>query len=62
MAMSETSTKERWCWNITRGCVLLMVLSVVTFLVVLFATLFTKDITRVSLQDGSTQACFLKAN
>jgi len=60
--MAIESTKERWYWQIARLAVCGIVLFVAIFTSVLLVTLFTKDQLRLSLQDGSTQSCFLKSH
>lgn len=60
--MKIEQTKERWFWKSARFAVVAIVLFCLLFTVVLLVTLLTKDQLRLSMQDGSTQACFLKSH
>lgn len=60
MYMQIESIKEHWYWRLTRIAIATSVAGYIVFTVVLVVTLLTKDTVRLSMQDGSTQACFVK--
>ena len=60
MYMANDSIKEHWYWNLTRLSIVLGTAGYLVFVVVLVVTLLTNDTIRVALQDGSTQACFVR--
>ena len=60
MYMANESIKEHWYWNLTRVAIATSVAGYIVFTVVLVVTLLTKDTVRLSMQDASTQACFVK--
>lgn len=58
--MEIESIKEHWYWSLARISIVVGVVAYVVFAVVLVVTLLTHNTIRVALQDGSTQACFVR--